>query len=116
MARVVIPVTALSRAGVAPPAQTDADAVNNMEIDNNDGRVFVEIVSTDAGAQTVGFEIAESVDGVSVPAKSVAVPAGATRLAGPFPTDEYNHAGGKVFVTPSVTTTLKFRAYQLPRA
>jgi hypothetical protein len=116
MARVVIPVTALTRDGVAPPAQTNADSVNNMEIDGNDGRVFVEIVSTDAGAQTVSFEIPELVDGEAVAPKIVNVPAGATRLAGPFPTDTYNHAGSKMFVDPSVSgATLKLRAYQLPR-
>jgi hypothetical protein len=114
MARVSIPVTALSRAGVAPPAQTDADATNKNQLDSNDGLTWVEIVSTDAGSQTVGFEIPATVDGQSVIAKTVTVPAGATRNAGPWPVATYNQSGGPVFIDPSVSTTLKFRAYRLP--
>lgn len=112
MARVTIPVTAITRDGVAPPAQTDADAVNLMEF-TNDGDTFLEIVSSDAGAQTVEFLIAEEVDDLSVTPRSVSVAAGATLLVGPF-TAVYDQTGTKlVYVNPSVSTTLKFRAYTI---
>lgn len=114
MARVSIPVTAISRAGVAPPAQTNADSVNKNQIDSNDGLTFVEIISSDAAPQTVNFEIPEAIDGQTVNPRSVAVAAGATVLAGPFPPATYNQPGGsQLFIDPSVSTTLKFRAYRV---
>lgn len=110
MARSAIPVSALDRVGVAPPSQTNADSTNKHTLANN-GLTLLEIVSSDAGAQTVTFDIVTAtVDGVAVPAKSVAVPAGATRYVGPFPTAFYSSV---VNVNPSVSTTLKFRAYSL---
>lgn len=112
MARVAIPVTEITRAGVAPPAQTDADSSNNMEF-TNDGDTFLEIVSSDAGSQTVEFLIATEVDDLSVTPRSVTVAAGDTVLVGPF-TAVYDQTGTKlVYVNPSVSTTLKFRAYSL---
>lgn len=112
MARTVIPVTTITRAGVAPPAQTDGDASNNMEF-TNDGNTFLEVVSSDAGAQSVTILVAEEVDGLAVTSRSVAVAAGASVLIGPF-TAVYNQTGTKlVYVNPSVSTTLKFRAYSV---
>ena len=115
MARSVIAVTPITRAGVAPGAQTIADATNKHYFVNAD-RVYLEVISTDAGAQSVGIVFAPSstVDGVSLSNKSVAVPAGATRLIGPFPAVYYNQAASQVFIDPSISTTLQFRAYQLP--
>lgn len=114
MPRSAIPVTALDRTGVAPPSQTNADATNKHTLANPNGRTLLEIVSSDAGAQTVTFDIVTAaVDGVAVPAKSVAVPAGATRMVGPFPKNFYNQTGDVVNVNPSVSTTLKFRAYSI---
>lgn len=112
MARVAIPVTSIDRDGVAPPAQTDADASNNMQF-TNDGETFLEIVSSDAGAQSVEFLIATEVDELAVTPRTVAIPAGETRMVGPF-TAVYDQTGTKlVYVNPSVSTTLKFRAYSI---
>jgi hypothetical protein len=115
MARSAIVVTPITRVGVAPGAQTVADSVNKHYFVNAD-RVYLEVISTDVGAQTVGIEFAPSatVDGVTPPAKSIAVPAGVTRLVGPFPAVYYNQPASQVFIDPSVSTTLQFRAYQLP--
>lgn len=91
MSRVSIPVTTVSRSGATPPAQVDADQANGNQLDANDGRTIIEIVSSDAGAQTVAFELPSSlVDGQAVTPKTVTVPAGATRLVGPFPKGLYN--------------------------
>lgn len=114
MARGVIPVTALDRTGVAPPAQTNADSVNKHTLANAAGRTVLEIVSSDAGSQTVTFDLnVSTVDGVAVPAKSVTIAAGVTRMVGPFPPAYYNQTGAVVNVNPSVSTTLKFRAYSI---
>jgi hypothetical protein len=112
--RTNIPVTQLTRAGVAPPAQTNADMTNGMAIAANSGRILVEIVSTDLGAQSVGFAIPGLVDGQAVADKTVAVPAGATRLVGPFPPGTYNQDDNSLHLNPSLNgATLKLRAYKL---
>jgi len=116
MARVQIPVSQIVRgAGLAQPAQTNGDHTNNHYF-ANDGRTFLEVVSSDAGSQTVAFEIptpSSGTDGQSVTSLSVTVAAGATRYVGPFPTAIYNQTDQTVFVDPSVSTTLKFRAYKI---
>jgi hypothetical protein len=117
MARSQIAVTEIDRVGVAAGAQTTADSANDHYFTGNDGRVLLEIVSTDAGAQTVEIEPnpALTVDGLTITNLSIAVPAGATRYVGPFRGNTFNqNSSGDVYVNPSVSTTLKFRCYQLP--
>lgn len=117
MPRVEIPVTEITRAGVAPPAQTDADATNDHYIAENDGRVLIEIVSSDAGEQTVEVVPNPSLtaDGLTIDNLVITIPAGATRVCGPFRTTTFKQdASGMMHLNPSVSTTLKFRAYNLP--
>ena len=114
MPRVDVPITQLTEQGVAPPAQVNADAANDHQLAYNDGRVFVEVVSSDAGAQSVTIITPGTVGGLAVADQVVAVPAGATRLFGPLPPAIYNQPDGTVSFDPSVTgATLKFRAYHL---
>lgn len=89
MPRTELTVTDLDRAGVAPPAQLDADATNKHLMTNN-GSTWIEIVSSDAGSQTISIDFAATVDGVTVGPRVVTIPAGATRLSGPWPTQTYN--------------------------
>ena len=117
MARVVIPVTNIDRDGVAAPSQVTADATNDHYFAGNDNRVFLEIVSTDGGAQTVEIVANPSLtaDGLTVGNLSIPVAAGATVLAGPFRVGTFKQdINNTVYVNPSVSTTLKFRAYRLP--
>ena len=110
-----IPVTEIIRDGVAPAAATDSDAANGMFVAANDGRILVEIVSEDAAPQTVGFAITETIDDQPAHDKTVTVPAGARRVAGPFPEWLYNQLDGSLQIHPSVDTTLKLRAYACKR-
>lgn len=112
MPRVDIPVTQLNRTGVAPPAQINGDLTNKHQFPNN-GATIIEVVSSDAGAQTVTVETPGSVDGLAVADQVISVPAGATRFIGPFPTTIYNQSDGMLYVNPSVSTTLKFRVYSM---
>lgn len=117
MPRVEIPVTTIDRDGVAQPSQVTADATNDHYIAENDGRVLLEIISTDAGPQTVEIEPNPSytADGLSVGNLSIAVAAGATVYVGPFRFTTFKQdASGMLHINPSVSTTLKFRAYELP--
>jgi len=120
MARSAIPVTDFVRAGVAQPAQTTADATNDHYVAVNAGNVVLEIISTDGGPQTV--EIVSnpdlSVDGLVLGNLSVSVADGATVYAGPFKPRSYKQPSdsNRLYVNPSVSTTLKFRAYRMPAA
>lgn len=114
MARVQIPVETIVRgAGLAQPSQTAADHTNNHYFTNN-GKTFLEIVSSDGASQTVSFEIptpGSGTDGQGIDPLVVTVGAGDTVYVGAFPQSVYDQADGTVYVDPSVSTTLKFRAY-----
>lgn len=118
MPRVEIPVTEVDRDGAAQPSLTNGDATNDHYVTGGaDGRTMLEIVSSDAGAQTVEIEPDPTftVDGLTVSNLSIAVGAGATVVAGPFRTSTFKqNATNDLYVDPSVSTTLKLRAYRLP--
>lgn len=113
MPPVSIPVTQVLDTGVTPPAQTNGDLANGNQLDFNDGRIIVEVISSDAGAQSVTVVTPGNVGGFAVADNVVAVPAGATRILGPFSPATYNQSDGTVRINPSVSTTLKFRAYRV---
>ncbi len=117
MARTLVPITEIVRSGATPPSATVADATNDHYFTGNDGRVYLEIVSTDAGAQTVTVKAAPtfSADGLTVGDLVISIPAGATRRAGPFRVSTFKqNASADVYFDPSVSTTLTFRAWRLP--
>lgn len=102
---------------VLQPSLVNGDATNDHYFTGNDGRVVVEAVSSDAGAQTVTvLRAASFVPGATQSDEVVSVAAGATRVLGPFPADEFNqNAAGDVYFNPSVSNTLDFRAYRVTR-
>lgn len=93
MARGILPLTQISRAGVAPVAETAGDAVNGHQA-SNDGSMFVLLHNTNSGstARTATIHLAESVDGQAVAPRTVAVPAASSRYVGPFPESQYGAA------------------------
>jgi len=117
MARTEIPVTSTVRDGVAQPALTNGDATNDHYITGGaDGLTLVEIVSSDGGAQTV--EVVPNptltADGLTVQNEVVDVGAGATVVAGPWRTNTFKqNATNDLYLNPSVSNTLDFRAYRL---
>jgi hypothetical protein len=117
MPRVEIPVQTITRLSVAPGTQVDGDATNDHYIADNDGRVFVEVVSTAIATESVIFETPYTLDALDLENQTVYVGPSATRLAGPWPTSTFNQTGSgdenKLFLNPSVSTTLKFRAYRI---
>lgn len=115
MARTDIPVHTVIRGttGLVQPSQVTGDATNNHSFTNN-GKTIIEIVSSDAADQTVTFEIptpGNGTDGQGVDPLVVTVTAGDTVYVGTFSESIYNQSDGTVYVDPSVSTTLKFRAY-----
>lgn len=117
MPRVEIPVTAVDRDGVTQPALTNGDATNDHFITGGaDGLTLIEVVSSDAGPQTVEIPPNPTVtlDGLTVGNLSIAVAAGATVVAGPFRTNTFKQdTDNTLWVNPSVSNTLDFRAYRI---
>lgn len=117
MPRVEIPVTSTVRAGVAQPALTNGDDTNDHYVTGGaDGLTLVEIVSTDAGEQTVEVVPNPSLtaDGLTVQNEEIVVPAGGTVLAGPWRTTTFKqNVTNDLYLNPSVSGTLDFRAYRV---
>jgi len=120
--RVEIPVNEIIESGLNPLViQISSDAINNHYFINID-KTYLEIVSTDSGSQSITVVSSATVDELAVADLTITIPAGATRLAGPFNTYTFNQfaAGDSygafkaVLVNPSVSGTLKFRAFRLP--
>ncbi|WP_435209593.1 hypothetical protein [Streptomyces sp. bgisy034] len=90
MPRVAIPVTQITRAGVAPGTEVNGDATNNHTVANN-GRMFLEVRNSGAVSRTVTFRFPGVVDGQSVTPRAVSLAAAAIRRFGPFPTGDYGN-------------------------
>lgn len=110
MARGAIPVSALSRAGVAPPSETNGDATNNHSV-VNDGATFLLVRNSNGAstARTVTFRPTSTVDGQSV-TRAVSIAAAASRYFGPFPTGIY----GRSLLVDVDNAELKLSAFRLP--
>lgn len=100
---------------VVQPALTNGDATNDHYFTGNDGKVVLEVVSTDAGSQTVTIKRSPAFRvGMPLTDEVVTVAAGVTRVLGPFPKAEFDQNGaGDVYFDPSVSNTLDFRAYRV---
>lgn len=101
-----------------PPAQVNGDSVNGHYFTGNDGLVELEVVSSDAGTQTVSVDYSPQYAPITdIAAEVVSIPAGATRILGPFAPGAFNQNSNKdVYWTASVSTNLKFRAYKIVKA
>ena len=119
MARTAIPVTDILITGVTVPALTNGDATNDHSVANGaDGRTVIEVVSSDAGTQSVEIVANPSLtlsDGLTINNLSVSVAAGATLFIGPFRSQSFKQdASNTLYVNPSVSNTLDFRAWRVP--
>lgn len=90
MPRADLTVTAISRTGVAPPAETTGDPVNNHTV-NNDGSVFLLARNSNSGstARTVTVHVNKTIDGQAVASKTYSIPASSSLYIGPFPPETY---------------------------
>ncbi len=119
MARTLIPLNKILRAGVQP-ALTAGDDVNNMYF-VNDGRTFLYVLNT-GGASNLTFLTPNTVDTKDIANRTVAVAVHATQgmFIGPFPPSVWNKQGsaaednGTVQIDIDDHTTLTLEAFQLP--
>ena len=91
MARVAVTPITPSRAGVAAATPLACDATNFNTV-ANDGQTIVLAKNTGAGARTIDFIIKRTVDGVTPDRAAISIAAGATRVFGPFPINDYSAA------------------------
>jgi hypothetical protein len=107
MAATVVPVTEITRAGVAAPSAVTGDTVNGHAV-ANDGNMHISVSNSAGSSGTVTISIYQTLDGLSAASKVVTVPNGAVEYRiGPFPTAVY---GPTLNFTVSATT-LTLRAY-----
>lgn len=118
---VVTALTATALSGgtwsVLQPSLTNGDATNDHYFTGNDGQMVIEVVSSDAGSQTVTIKRSPVFRaGTPLTDEVVSVAAGATRFLGPFPKGEFDQNGsGDVYFDPSVSNTLDFRVWRLQK-
>ena len=72
----------------------------------NDGNMYLHVINGGGSPCNVTFTTPGKVAGVEIEDPVVAVPAGAERKIGPFPTDIFNAADGNVDVAFSFTTSV----------
>ncbi|MFF1709303.1 hypothetical protein [Streptomyces sp. NPDC058268] len=89
MPRVNVPVTPITRAGVAPPTEVNGDATNQHVVQNNGRMILLVRNSGVTVARTVTLRIPSVVDGQTVTPRTVSIAQSASRYIGPFPTDSY---------------------------
>ncbi|MEU4169459.1 hypothetical protein AB0F46_21610 [Streptomyces sp. NPDC026665] len=89
MPRTAVPVTAITRAGVAAPTETTGDPTNNHAIPNNGRMVLLVRNSGSTVARTITLRLPGITDGQAITPRTVSVPQSSSRYIGPFPTGDY---------------------------
>ena len=112
MAASALTVSSVARAGINC---TDLDAAANADGNyfTNTGFEFLYALNGDGSATTITLVNQLTIDGATVTAKTVSVPAGKAMLIGPFPTEIYNDANGRMNLTYSSVTSLTVLACKM---
>lgn len=113
MARLVLTVTPITTAGVAPPAAQDGVAADDAVIEDNDGRIYLEVTNGGGSPTDVTIVTSFTRDGLALADVVVTVPNGATRLIGPFSPSTFNQPNSQDVHVDFTTNDLDFRAYRL---
>jgi hypothetical protein len=113
MPRVNIPVTQITKEAVAPAGFTAGDAANDHVIEGNDGLLFLEAVNTAGAPAVITIETPGNVSGLAVADLEITVPAGATRLIGPFPPATFSQGTGSQVYVNVAANTWNLRAYHI---
>jgi hypothetical protein len=92
MPRTPVPVTTVTRAGIAPAAEVNGDSANNHSV-VNDGKMTLEVRNAHATiAKTVTVKFTTTVDDQIVTSRVYSIPATVTRRIGPWPTQWYGQS------------------------
>lgn len=88
MPRVDVPVTTITRSGVAKATPTTGDATNNHSL-ANDGHTVIEVENTGASSRVLTVHVDKTIDGQTVASRTYSISAGAVRQIGPFDIPTY---------------------------
>lgn len=88
MAAVSVPVTSITRAGVAPTTPTPGDATNGHTM-SNDGKSFLLVDNSGVASRTLTVAFSRTVDGQAVASRVYTLASGVDRYIGPFPQSDY---------------------------
>lgn len=109
MPRVDVPVTQITRTGVASATEVNGDATNNHSV-ANDGSVWIEVRNSGSTvARVVSARFANTIDGQTTAPKTWSIPTSSTRRIGPFPTRLY----GTTLLIDVDNAELKLTAYKV---
>ena len=89
MPRINVPVTTITRDGVAKATATTGDATNNHSVANN-GHTVLEVENTGVTSRILTVHVDRSVDGQAVASRTYSIGAGAIRQIGPFDIPTYS--------------------------
>lgn len=113
MARVNVPVTQVTLAGVEDPAATAGNVSEGHSIAGNDGRVFITVENADAAAtHKVTVNTPGTSGGMGIEDDAVTVGKSAKVKIGPFPPQTFNQSNGQLYVNVD-SAELKLRAFRL---
>lgn len=101
MARTEITAQAAVRTGLSPTF-TNAFVDGHMFVNN--GRRALRIKNTDSSSKTVTVQFGTTVDGQTVPGKTITVPANTGDVVTDFWPYSYNQSDGRVYFDYSATT------------
>lgn len=115
MARTVLPIVSIIRAGVSQAIASYADITNGHQIVGNDGRTFVELVNvSNAGTVNVTFDVAAVYDGdLTITDLIVALAPGSTKYAGKFKAGVFNQGASESVYFDVGSTGISLRGYRL---
>ncbi|GAA4911336.1 hypothetical protein [Streptomonospora salina] len=112
MPRVDIPVTTITRDGVAGAAEVTGDPANGHAVANTSGRTVLVVSNSSVDtAQDVTLVTQATVDGQDVADRTVSVPFGETRYIGGLPEGVY----GREIHIDITSADLSFQAFTFPR-
>lgn len=102
---------ALSLSGNVTPTMNAAAASDDFL---NDGKTVAWVVNGGGSSITVTIPSHKTIQGLTVPDRTVSVPNGATRVIGPFDKSVHNDANDKVTLEFSATTSVTFALLRFP--
>ncbi|MHB0934898.1 MAG: hypothetical protein ACYC6A_00785 [Armatimonadota bacterium] len=109
----VLTVQTINTTGVAP---TNNAAAGGGDSFVNDGKTFIHVTNGSAGSLNVIITAQNACSQGVLHTLTVAVPAGESRMIGPFNRNIYNDAAGKVQLTYSGVTSLTIAVLSNPDA
>lgn len=99
MARVEIPVTTVTHAGVTYPTATNSNGTLDMEVADNDATIILIMTNVSASTRTIVIEAAASFGSPPIPLEDITITLSATgnaaakKVAGPFSARLFNQTG-----------------------